>query len=350
MAAVETAAGGGATAEMWNRWAGQQLTSGRGEEAERGYRRALELDAANRQAEVNLGLLLFARGRLEEGLGFLERHKATLTDAERQTLLRLVTRFQAQTAGNVTASGTELSQTRIELGGETIRFCYRAQSEGDRGVIRQIFEHREYAIEHWVQGQKVLRYHRTHAAERPSLIVDAGANIGASALYFSKIFPGSVIFTIEPDRANWEILAANTAHDEHIFNFHGAISDGDGELALVDPGLSDWGFRTVAGEGEKLPGRGKVQGISPGSVLGHARTQETNPLLFKIDIEGAEAFLFRGECGWMRRFPLIVIELHDWLMPFSGSSRNFLRAAAQYEFDFVYRGENIFLFNRELLG
>jgi len=38
------------------------------------------------------------------------------------------------------------------------------------------------------------------------------------------------------------------------------------------------------------------------------------------------------------------------MLPFSGNSRNFIRAVAQGEFDMVYKGENIFLFNREILS
>jgi len=74
------------------------------------------------------------------------------------------------------------------------------------------------------------------------------------------------------------------------------------------------------------------------------------PLIFKIDIEGGEDNLFSADTSWMGRFPLIIIELHDWMLPFSGNSRNFIRAVAQGEFDMVYKGENIFLFNREILS
>ena len=73
-------------------------------------------------------------------------------------------------------------------------------------------------------------------------------------------------------------------------------------------------------------------------------------MIFKIDIEGGEKSLFSGDTTWMRQFPLIIIELHDWMLPFSGSSKNFLKAVAEHEFDFVHKGENIFLFNREILN
>ena len=70
----------------------------------------------------------------------------------------------------------------------------------------------------------------------------------------------------------------------------------------------------------------------------------------KIDIEGGEADLFSNNDAWVDRFPLIVIELHDWLLPGTGSSRNFLRAIAGRNFDVVFRGENLFCFNNDLLS
>jgi len=53
--------------------------------------------------------------------------------------------------------------------------------------------------------------------------------------------------------------------------------------------------------------------------------------------------------GWLVKFPVIIIELHDWLFPGKANSRNFFRAISDLNFDFVYRGENIFCFNNTLL-
>ena len=71
------------------------------------------------------------------------------------------------------------------------------------------------------------------------------------------------------------------------------------------------------------------------------------PFICKIDIEGGEANLFKCNYSWLERFPLVIIELHDWLLPGESNSRNFLKAAL--EFDFVYRDENLFCFNNALL-
>jgi hypothetical protein len=66
------------------------------------------------------------------------------------------------------------------------------------------------------------------------------------------------------------------------------------------------------------------------------------PFIAKIDIEGGEAELFAAETGWVDQFPLLIVELHDWLLPRAGTSRSFLRCVAGLDRDFVYLGENVF--------
>ena len=182
------------------------------------------------------------------------------------------------------------------------------------------------------------------------MIIDAGANIGASAVYFSNIFSNVFIFSVEPDIDNWQLLNINTS-ELNIFNFNGAIANFDGELFFEDPGRSDWGFMTrCINEFDKTPKTKTVKCISPSTILSHETSKNTNPLILKIDIEGGEDELFNGNTNWLEKFPLVIIELHDWMLPFKGSSRNFIKSVAQYDFDFLYRGENIFLFNRKILN
>jgi hypothetical protein len=69
------------------------------------------------------------------------------------------------------------------------------------------------------------------------------------------------------------------------------------------------------------------------------------PFMCKIDIEGGEGELFRDNLGWVAEFAVIVIELHDWLFPGTSNSRNFRRAISDLPVDFVYRGEDVFVFN-----
>lgn len=237
----------------------------------------------------------------------------------------------------------------LKINNEDILFNFRENSEGDIGVIKQIFLNQDYDVSNWVQGRKLLSYHNEQSKKQPSLIVDAGANIGASVVYFHKIYQDSFIFSVEPDYSNWQILERNTKGLNGI-NFNGAISGLDGELEIIDPGRSDWGFMTksVSEVSEKGTVR-TVKSISPNTILSNTLTKNMTPLIMKIDIEGGEDDLFKVETNWLDLFALIIIELHDWMLPFSGSSKNFLKAVSDYEFDLVYKGENLFLFNRKIL-
>ena len=232
---------------------------------------------------------------------------------------------------------------KVASQGQERLFWYRENSVGDKGVLQQIFVNGDYVISQWPQGRRLLESH-----QQASLIVDAGANIGASAVFFSQTYENAIVFAIEPDEMNGRLLTQNTASLPCVV-FHGAIAAQDGELALVDPGRSDWGFMTEQVDSTRSERLQKIPSICPQSILNHPQVRHARPLIFKIDIEGGEENLFSNNTDWLTEFPLVIIELHDWMLPFSGSSRNFLKAIAQYDFDLVHRGENIFLFNRALL-
>jgi FkbM family methyltransferase len=237
---------------------------------------------------------------------------------------------------------------KVNLEGNERFFSYRPDSVGDQGVIRQIFVNGDYKIQHWEQGKRFVEFYRKLSETSASLIIDAGANIGASAVFFANIYKNSIVFAIEPDITNWHLLSLNT-NALNCYNFLGAISSEDGELTIVDPGRSDWGFMTKKVGSSDSDGLKKVESICPASIINHPSVNNAKPLIFKIDIEGGEENLFEGNVDWLKEFPLLIIELHDWMLPFSGSSKNFIRAAAKYDFDILHRGENIFLFNRDIL-
>ena len=237
----------------------------------------------------------------------------------------------------------KLGKLELKFHEGTRIFHYRPDSVGDKGVIRQIFENQDYRLDYWHQGKSLMEFYESRTrAGAMALIVDAGANIGASCVYFSTMFRKAIVFAIEPEPTNSAILKMNCP-EQNIVSFEGAIGSAPGTLFLQDPGLSDWGFRVGAIGSKEVPV------ISTAEILDRFKDQNVFPLVMKIDIEGGESGLFEKDTGWVEQFPLIIIELHDWLLPFQGSSRNFLKTIAALDFDFVHRGENIFCFNRTLL-
>jgi hypothetical protein len=116
-----------------------------------------------------------------------------------------------------------------------------------------------------------------------------------------------------------------------------AISCVDEAVYLQDPGQGEWGFRTT---NKPDADKASVPAYSIRSI--ERRFPEAELFLVKIDIEGGENRLFECDDEWVERAMVIIIELHDWLMPGTANSRNCLKALSRYNRDFLFIGENVF--------
>ena len=231
----------------------------------------------------------------------------------------------------------------LSVNGEGREFFFRADSIGDKGVIEQIFQNQDYELSRFPLFPSFSRYvEQTEKSGRTGLIIDAGANIGASPVFFQSKYPKAAIVAIEPERTNCLYLKRNCA-GLNVRLIEGALGSKAGTRFLQDPGLSDWGFRISD------HGLYEVKVVSVPQIFEDFPPGKYSPLILKIDIEGGEKELFSGEFGWLERIPLLIIELHDWMLPGEANSKHFLRAISSYDFDFVYFRENAFCFNNALL-
>jgi FkbM family methyltransferase len=201
----------------------------------------------------------------------------------------------------------------------------------DREVCRQIFFLREYATDHLSRSKEITAYY--DACENP-LIIDAGANIGAAAVWHALTYPKAKIVAIEPDVSNFALLERNAQAFPLITPLNAAIAAQHGTLYLDDPGGGEWAFRTADRPTDKSYA---VEALTLEDVM---PPSGVTPFIFKIDIEGAESDLFSRHCDALDRFPVIVIELHDWMLPGESNSRNFLQWHVEKKRDFVQIGEN----------
>jgi FkbM family methyltransferase len=228
--------------------------------------------------------------------------------------------------------------------GSTRRFFFRGSSRTDRSVIKQIFEAQHYNLSHLPLSRALKNYANQMSANDVLLLtVDAGANIGASAVYLTQLDPRIHVCAIEPEPGNFSVLKANCT-DLPITPIEAALASEAGQLWLTDPGHGEWGFRV----GEC--GTFKVAAITMADILGRFDATRYRPLICKIDIEGGEKDLFRANDAWIDEFPLIIIEIHDWLLPGTSNSKNFLSAISKRNFDLIPRGENMYCFNNDLLS
>ena len=122
----------------------------------------------------------------------------------------------------------------------------------------------------------------------------------------------------------------------------GAVSSEDGVLFINDIDFEPIAYR-VGQTGNK-----QVSAVSIPTILSKY-SDNTFPFIIKIDIEGGETDLFQKNIEWLDQFPLVIIELHDWMLPGEGCSTNFFKSISKYNFDILVRGENTFCFNNRLL-
>lgn len=228
-------------------------------------------------------------------------------------------------------SSTDNVYTVRQPDGRARRFYHRG-THADSGVIAQIFTNEDYSLSRLRRGNEFQSLFRN--LKRP-LIIDCGANIGASVVWFASHYPGCHIVAFEPDPENYRLLCKNTEGLDVDLRL-AAIGSIKGKVSLENPGCGEWGYRTHPDE------QGLCDLISITDIIAEKVRDGYTPFITKIDIEGGESHLFETSTGWVADMPMIIIELHDWLLPKMGTSRNFIKCVAKYDRDFVHIRENIF--------
>ena len=144
----------------------------------------------------------------------------------------------------------------------------------------------------------------------PKTIIDAGANIGMSSIYFAHKYPEAKIIAIEAEASNFALLAQNVRPYRNIIPVHAALWKHDGEISVCEPdpyiGAGNWAFITHEGSGVK------VRAITMRTLLKEMLGGSVD--LLKIDIEGSEKEVFES-CDWISDVRCVMIDLHDRIKP-----------------------------------
>ena len=236
-----------------------------------------------------------------------------------------------------------MKEIAIEVGPEKFLTMFHRENTSDLAVMKQIWIEKAYDLSRFVRGRELQSiYESISSSGRMPLIIDAGANIGASSLYFSERYGKSRVVALEPEATNFKMLSINSKDRSNVLCLRAALSSSDGEMIVVDPGQGEWGFRAVSGD-EAAQGRfiEKVPAISVNKILKDAG-EECAPFIVKIDIEGGEGEVFSKNIEWVDKFPILIIELHDWMLPSQRSSASFIKCVSDLNRDFIYVGENVF--------
>ncbi len=201
----------------------------------------------------------------------------------------------------------------------------------DLAIFNQIFVNKEYEFD--------LNF-------KPEFIIDAGANIGLSAVYFTNRFPEASIVAIEPEKANFDSLKRNTGDYPRIYCLKLALSNTPGKtVKVMDGGNSESGYMTQDA-GEPI---GEIVDIAETTTIDQLMDQYRLSYidLLKIDIEGSEKELFSSNYErWLPKTRCLVVETHDRMK--LGCSKSLFDALRHYDFSCTPHGENLVFTNNNL--
>ena len=178
----------------------------------------------------------------------------------------------------------------------------------------------------------------------PKNIIDAGGNIGLTAIYFANKYPGAKIFSIEPEENNFKLLKKNTAFYDQIIPIHAALWHELKDINLLDTGKGDWAFKTTDSTILNDESMKFIQSISAITIDQISADFDLKKIdLLKMDIEGAEKELFENSSSWINKVHCIIVEVHEHLRP--GCLRSYYNGSNG--FDREWRNGNLYFLLRE---
>lgn len=140
--------------------------------------------------------------------------------------------------------------------------------------------------------------------ETVHVIVDCGANIGLTSLYFSAHYPNAKILAIEPDPANYRLLCENVAADERISPVHAAVVGAATNTVFLSQGRQAWGNSLIeAGDAKSV----EVPSVTLSQIISSYSLNQID--LLKVDIEGTEKHVFANP-DFLDSVGFVVVELH----------------------------------------
>jgi FkbM family methyltransferase len=141
------------------------------------------------------------------------------------------------------------------------------------------------------------------------VVIDAGANIGCTAIYFSMFYPKAEIIAIEPEISNFQQMVKNIALSNlNVISIQAALWHCKGTVSIAGHfgDKRNWSMKVDDSQ------KGGIVATTLQSVLQTAKIDQVD--ILKLDIEGAEEFLFKKDNSFveiLRFTKTFAIEVHD---------------------------------------
>lgn len=174
----------------------------------------------------------------------------------------------------------------------------------------------------------------------PKYIIDGGANIGLSSVYFANKYPKCKIIAVEPEIENYSLLVKNIENYGNVSALHSAIWKNNDLLEVKDKG---YGLRGFMVEENVQESETSIKAVSINEINSDNQIID----ILKLDIEGSEKFVFEQNYQkWLPNTRCIIIELHDEMV--ENCSKIVQETIAKYNFKQYEKDENIIFINMDL--
>tara|TARA_R100000935_G_scaffold58846_1_gene98511 strand:+ start:3646 stop:4410 length:765 start_codon:yes stop_codon:yes gene_type:complete len=205
-------------------------------------------------------------------------------------------------------------------------WIYLRNNTSDVTVFYQVFLEKSYAHNYQTDARAIL---------------DCGANIGLSSVFYANKFPNAKILAIEPQKLNYDILLKNTSGYNNIQGIYGGIWNKKTNLIIKNNMSASWEFEVIEANYSSVE---SIPAYSLPDLMIEHNFKKID--ILKIDIEGSEKELFQSNYkSWLSNTKILLIELHDGLR--KGSSKSVFKAIVDYEFSMIKKNENlIFTFHK----
>lgn len=166
---------------------------------------------------------------------------------------------------------------------------------GDIFTVAEIFFDREYAIRSPVPATPV--------------VVDCGANVGLSPIWFLASYPGARVHAIEPEPENFRLLTLNVGGRPDVVLTQAAVTRESGTIALsvAEHGALHSVKDTRVGD--------QTVDVPAINLADYCRGKSIDHIdILKLDIEGSELDVLESLGDLLFRVRIVVGELHETLV------------------------------------
>ena len=209
----------------------------------------------------------------------------------------------------------------VEKGGQPFYLCEQTVKTDENNFLeisRKDYEYpiylRKNTVDVWVYQEILDRNEYAFSVkEEPNYIIDAGANIGMTSIYFANKYKNAKIIAIEPEEENYELLKTNTKNYPNVIAVKAALWNTSGEISLFDTGLESTGFMVETNASAIKLGTKNMkhltQAITVDEIMRDYKIDSID--IIKIDIEGAEKEVFESCNNWIDKTKCVIVELHE---------------------------------------